>query len=363
MVPRVDNGQISGYRVLIEMDAEVPMYRQVQIHASAAGINGAAVLEIPELGRRPMLRGAEPHPADAGRLKEGSEIVAVDLPPYRTFVGASTAQPIKSLVNTWFPEDQADSLLGRLRTIGQELPESGREVKKTYDGLVERVRPDLKRWKADFEATQKQASAAFDRIGAGKDASPDALVPQLRTLSDDASTVKRPDQRRAAIAAEAFDRAIASARSLGAKVSSMQSMLDDPDTSAGRAGADFGIASQELAATGEEAITSPWRLVGRPAPLQGAERDRTEIVRAYALAAADYKRAMKGIEDALLRDQALLAQEPALAALLRSRWEAANATFDAWRVPMEDLILGVKGAAKETPAAPPAAAPSAPAAP
>jgi hypothetical protein len=350
----------AGYEANIRIDADVPLYRQVQVWASGAGINGESTIEINDTGRRMTMLSPNAAPSEAGLLPPGSSIVAVDPPAYRAFVGNSTAQPLQWLVRTWFPDDPADSLTSRLKSISDELPKQGRELKKGFDGLTERAGPDFRKWKIDFEALRDAGKSAFAKLGVERDAPPGALVPQMRAITQDASELKRPDTARANIAAEAFDRAIASARSLGAKVGSLRSMLGEPDTSMGRAAADFSIASQELSATEREAVTSPWRLAGGPAPLQRAERDRAELVRAYAQAATQYQRAMKGIEDALRRDEPLLAQDPALAELLRSRFEAANALFDRWQGPMEDLLLGTT--AHPGPAAPPGP-PTAPAAP
>lgn len=329
-----------GYDVAVRVDAEVPIYRAARIGASAAGVNGEAVIEVQDTGRRPQMRGANPHPSEAGLLLAGSSIVAVDAPPYRTFVGGSGATPLNSLVQTWFPDDQTDSLWSKLSAVAAELPAQTSSLRTDAAALTDHARTDLRVWKADFEAMRRDGESAFAKLGAGTGAAAAAIVPQMREMADEIANMKRPDTERVQIAFDAFEQAIASARSLGAKVGSLQAMLKEPDTSVGRASADFSIASQELSATEREAVLEPWRLAGGPAASQRGERDRAELVRAYAMAATQFERAMKGIEDSLRRDEKLLATDPALAELLRSRFEAANAMFDAWRLPMEDLILG-----------------------
>ena len=65
-----------------------------------------------------------------------------------------------------------------------------------------------------------------------------------------------------------------------------------------------------------------------------------DLARAYAESAVEWRHAMKSIELALRRDEALLASQPALAALLRSRLDASTRRFEDASRRMADLLVG-----------------------
>ena len=129
-------------------------------------------------------------------------------------------------------------------------------------------------------------------------------------------------------------------------------MLDDADTAFGTTSADYAIAVQDVDATVTEVLRAPWNVVTKPGEAQLAAMARQDLARLYAEAATDHQRAMKGLEDALRRDKALLEKDPALASLLRTRLEAANALFESRLANMESLLLGPAAAAAPAPGTP-----------
>ena len=129
-------------------------------------------------------------------------------------------------------------------------------------------------------------------------------------------------------------------RRLSARSGELSATLSDEELSLGATAADYSISAQELSATKREAVLSPWKLLGTPDEAARRRAAAVDAVRAYAEAATQHRIAMKGVEDALRRDEPLLAKDPALATLLRSRLEAANALFESRLAGMEDVLLG-----------------------
>lgn len=341
IAPIVADGQVTGYDVSIRLQREVPVYRGARFEASAAGINGEAALEIRELGRFKPIRGAVPQPDESGLLPPGTRVAASDPAPFRTAFGASAARPVGDLMDAWFPDPPSeDALPGRLERTFTDVKRRWAPLNATADELRGAARADFAQWRPRFDEARTAASAAFARLGSGTDPAPDALVPQVRAIRTDLESLPDLGLGRATAAADAFDAAVASVRALGARSGELRAMLTDEETSIGASNADFSIAAQELSATETEAVLAPWNLLASPGKAQLDAEARIAVARAYAEAAAEHQRAMKGIEDALRRDGDLLAREPGLAGLLQARLDAANALFRSQADRMESLLIG-----------------------
>jgi hypothetical protein len=280
-------------------------------------------------------------PRIAGRLEPGSTIRASTPDSLRTLGGPQSAKPLRTLVDAWLPDPpREDSLPNMVQRMVDDLPERGSDVKQGFSELSDRVRSDLQSWRTSFEELRTQSESAFAKLGTAGDAPADAVVPQLRAIGDEVGKLPSVESLRTQEASAALDRAVVSAKALGRKSGELRAMLEDADLAMGGTSADYAIASQDLAATEREALTAPWRLFASPNAGERARSGRIAIARAYAEAAADHQRAMKGIEDALRRDAELLARSPGLAELLRSRVEAANARFAEQAARAEELLLG-----------------------
>lgn len=348
IAPIVTDGQVAGYDVSIRVQREVPVYRGARFEASAAGINGEAALEISELGRFKPIRGAVPQPDESGLLPAGSRVAASDPAPFRTAFGANAAKPLNTLVEAWFPEvPSGDALPGRLERAFTDLKQRWTTLNANADWLRTAARADFSEWRPRFDAARTAATAAFARLDGSADAAPDALVPQVRAIRADLESFPDLGLGRATAAADAFDAAVASVRALGARSGELRALLTDDETSIEASNADFSIAAQELSATETEAVLAPWNLLATPGKAQLEAQARITVARAYAEAATEHQRAMKGIEDALRRDRDLLAREPALVGLLQARLDAANALFRTQADRMESMLLGTPVPAPE----------------
>jgi hypothetical protein len=142
-----------------------------------------------------------------------------------------------------------------------------------------------------------------------------------------------------ALATRAIDR-VRHMRVTGGELADLLLGADGSVTDLQRFAADFAIAAQELSATEREAVTNPLGLLGAPDPSPRSLEARTEFARAYAECAVEWRHAMKSIELALQRDQAVLASQPALAELLRSRLDASTRRFEDASRRMADLLVG-----------------------
>ena len=341
VAPTVVDGTVLDYQVHVEIERIVPITQATRFEAVGAGINGESVLEVRNVGRAGPLAGNGRDPQIAGRLAPGATVRATTPDAFRALGGAQNSKPLRKLADTWFPDQPGDdslpSLVGR---IFDDLPERGGGVKTGFRELSDRVRSDLQSWRASFDELSARSESAFAKLGAGDGPAADAVVPQLRAIGDDVGKLPSIESERTQAAAAAIDRAIASAKALGRKSGELRAMLDDADTALGATAADYALASQDLDATGREALTAPWRLFAMPDARDRAVDGRIVVARAFAEAATDHQRAMKGIEDALRRDAELLARSPGLAELLRTRLDAANARFAEQAARAEELLLG-----------------------
>jgi hypothetical protein len=142
----------------------------------------------------------------------------------------------------------------------------------------------------------------------------------------------------------------------------LSDLLTGAGNAMGRLKGDFSIAGQELAATGREAVSAPWRLLARPDANERTQQDALDAAGAYAECAVEWRQAMKAVEDALKRDQAVLQAAPGLAELLRARVDAATTRFEAASAERARRVMqsGPAAPAAPAPAASGAAAPPAP---
>jgi hypothetical protein len=350
-------GVIDHYEALVRVEREVPVCMDSVFEATGAGINGEGTLAIREIGSTRAFRSGGASPETRALAPEMHIFQAVDPPPYQGYVGSKASKPLAALIGRW-SDETPDSLRGRLGTALEEIPTKTRAFKKSTEELKVIGRADIDRWREQYAAVTKEAEAAFAKLGAGKNPSPEAAIPQMNAAAEEARNLPIIETGRIEPTAKAFDSAVAAVKELGAKSGGLRDMMEDTETSLGRVGADASIASQELSATYSEAVTSPWRLFGSPGKAELEADARIGLVRAYAESAAAHQRAMKGIEDALKRDAELLAKEPGLAELLRARLQASNALFEAQSARMEELLLGP--AATPSPASSAAPAPTAP---
>ena len=349
--PKIDGGEISGYRVHIELDREVPVTDRTRIRAESEGVSGESFLVAVNVGRRaPMTQGVS-GPWVQGTLPADSEIPLVPTDAYLTWGGTASSDLMRRLWNLWVP-DEGPGLWERLRATGNGMAEEGGKLSDGWTRLAANVDRDFPRWKQEFVAVRKDTEAAFERLGTSKDASPDTIVPQARQIADDLRNIPRIETERVGEAGAAFDRAIASVKALGRRSADLRAILEDAETSLGSTGADYSLASQDLAATETEAFRAPWRLIASPGDAQRRAEARQDLARLFAEAATEHQRAMKGIEDALRRDRPLLEKDPALASLLRTRLEAANALFESRLADMESLLLGPAAGAAPAPGTP-----------
>jgi ABC-type transporter Mla subunit MlaD len=349
--PELRDGAVEGYVVHVEVDREVPITDRTSIRPESAGVSGESYLVAVNSGRRAPMTQSMTGQGVAGLLPPDSRIRAASSDGYLSWGGAASADLMRDLWEAWVPADGAGpGLWERLSESGTGMRTEGTKLSGEFSKLSADLDRDLPRWKEDFRAVREHADAAFGRIGTGKDAAPDTLVPQLRTIADDVREMPRIETERAERAGDAFDRAVASVKRLGARSAELRDMLDDADTAFGTTSADYALAVQDVDATVTEVLRAPWNVVTEPGDAQLAAMARQDLARLYAEAATDHQRAMKGIEDALRRDKALLEKDPALASLLRTRLEAANALFESRLADMESLLLGPAAGAAPAPA-------------
>lgn len=345
--PDLDGDALRGYVVRIRIDRDVPVTTRTRVEARAEDVSGAAVLAMENVGRPAPMTQAKAGPSMAGLLPEGSEIVASTPDGFRTWGGTASGPSLRKLYDAWFvAATDGKTLPGRLRASYGDLSKSFPEARKEFGRLREDVERDLDAWRAGFAEVRDEASSAMARIGIGAegDGAEGSLKRNLGELGREVRDIPAVESARWARTSDSFDQAVAAVKKVGARAGELRAMLAEAGT-LGDAGADFSVAAQELSAGKAEALRAPWRLLARPDEAQRAKDARIELARAYAEAAAEHQRAMKGIEDALRRDAPLLEKDPALAALLRSRLEAANALFEARLPAMEALLLGPERAA------------------
>lgn len=339
--PVIEAGRVVAYLAHVEVDHDVPVTDRTRVEARAEDVSGDTVLVATFLDRsRPMME-STPSGGIAGRLPPGSEIRAADPDGFLTWGGPANGERLRKLWDTWFGQPaQGKALPAALKDDFAEVESLAGPLRREGAALSDDVRRDFASWRDRLAPLREEATVAFAKLGAAGDAPPESLLPALRDIGAQVRDMPAVETARASRAGESLDRAIASVKGLRQRYGELQGMLAEAETALGSTAADYSIAAQELSATKREAVLSPWRLLGSPGAGDRERTARLEVVRAYAEAAVEHQRALKGVEDALRRDGPLLRTNPALAALLRSRLDEANALFDLRAAAMEELLLG-----------------------
>lgn len=339
--PIIESGRVVAYRASVEVDHDVPVTDRTRVEARAEDVSGDTVLVATFIDRaRPMMESA-PSGGIAGRLPPESEIRASDPDGFLAWGGPKGGERLRKLYDAWLGVPaQGAPLPAALKDAYGEIERLAVPLRHEGAALAEDARRDFDAWKTRLVPLREEASAAIAKIGAGGDPSPDALVPVLRDLGTQVRDMPAVETARANRAGDSLDRAIASVKGVRQRYAELQAMLSDAETALGTTAADYSIAAQEFSAGTREVTLSPWRLLGSPGEGDRARAARLEAARAFAEAAVDHQRALKGVEDALRRDGPLLRTNPALAELLRARLDEANALFDLRTAAMEELLLG-----------------------
>ncbi|MBM4099830.1 MAG: hypothetical protein FJ260_07745 [Planctomycetes bacterium] len=339
--PRIAGGELKSYEVTLAIDPEVPLYEGMRFRTTAGGINGDAQVEIYDTGRAKAVFGGGVgtdlrRPLDRERVH-----VATKRDPLGAWFGTEGAGNVDKLLATWWPGEHAtDRLAGRLEGIATGVPDRISSLRQDAKDTWKRMSADFDEWGLRYERIAAEAESAIADLGTGKDAAAGSVGRTIADIKDD--WAKLPDLRteRAGDIETDFDRASAALKSMMAQVDTLRGSASDLTGAMGEIGAQGLLALQEFDAAYDDALRAPWRLLERPDDAYRAAAEREETVRAFAEAATAHRWALKGIDEALRRDEALMRAEPALAGMLRARLEAANAEFDAHRARMEELLLG-----------------------
>lgn len=330
-------GEIDAYDVRIALRSNVRLYQGVRIEAAADPVSGDGAIEIVALGDFPMsgitqgVGGARPAPDP---IPEGTRIKSVPPPAYRAFVGTRGSRHLRTLV------DQIPQLKDRFTQIGDDLSARTKALATAFEALSDAVTADWDDWSREFARIRDAAESAIAKLGAGKDAPPDGVLPQLRAVRDDLPSAGKSERMRAEFTVGTLKEATRLLDVLRAHGKEFAVALEHAEHGLQKGMADFSIASQELAATEREAVTSPWRLLASPDEAQRAREARLEEARIYAEAAVDFDRAMAAVRDSLVRDAAVLENSPALAELLRTQVDAATRTFESATRRFLDMMIG-----------------------
>jgi ABC-type transporter Mla subunit MlaD len=351
-------GEIAAYDVQIAIRSDIRLYRGVRIEAAADPVSGDGAIEISALGDFPMA--GSPHAMGDGEspepLPEGTRIKSTPAPAYRTFVGTKGSRHLRTLI------DQIPALKEQYAQIGDDLPERVKALRSAFDALTAAARTDWDDWRRDFDVARDAAESAIAKLGAGADPAPDSVMPQLRAVRDALPAAGKSERMRAEFTAGTLRSAIRTVDALRAHGKDFAAALDHAEHGLQKGLADFSIASQELAATGSEALLSPWRLLASPDAAQRTREARLGEARVYAEAAVDFDRAMAAVRQSLVRDAALLERTPALAQLLRTQVDAATRTFEDHTRRFMDMLIGAPAAGSRPGQLPVAPAPGSPAA-
>ena len=339
--PVMEDGHVHGYDVHIRVSRTVPLYAAAKVGRGPGSVSGETQIEVWDTGAHEARRTADRN--DDGPVPAGAEFRARDADAFKTYFGLSLGGRIRELMQSWAPAEPGTGLPARIETIGDEISARFRELRTTAGTLTDRVREDGTKWQEDLKAARAAADSAIAKLGTAKDAPQSAVVPQLRQAKADldslsAMSFEQADQADA-LATRAIDR-VRHMRMTGGELADLLLGADGSVTDLQRFTADFAIAAQELSATEREAVTNPLGLLGAPDASPRSLEARTEFARAYAECAVEWRHAMKSIELALQRDGAVLASQPALAELLRSRLDASTRRFEDASRRMADLLVG-----------------------
>lgn len=339
--PAMEDGHVHGYDVHIRVSRSVPLYAAAKVGRGPGSVSGDTQIEVWDTGEHEARRNSDR--GDDAPVAAGAEFRARDADAFKTYFGLSLGGRVRELMQSWAPAEPGTGLPARLETMGEDMAARFREMRAAAAALTDRVREDGTRWQEELKAARDAADSAIAKLGTAKDAPQTALVPQLRQAKADLDSLSSMSFDRAdqadALATRAIDR-VRHMRVTGGELADLLLGADGSVTDLQRFAADFAIAAQELSATEREAVTNPLGLLGAPDPSPRSLEARTEFARAYAECAVEWRHAMKSIELALQRDQAVLASQPALAELLRSRLDASTRRFEDASRRMADLLVG-----------------------
>jgi ABC-type transporter Mla subunit MlaD len=339
--PTFRDGRVDGYNVHIRVSRTVQLYASARMGRGQGSVSGDTPLEVWDTGKATARRSADVD--DDAPSSAGAQFQARDPDPFKTYFGLSAGGRIKELAAAWAPEKPASGLMARLEAVGEDVSARFRELRATAGTLADRVREDSTKWQEELKAARASADSAIAKLGTAKDAPAGTVVPQLRQAKAELDALSALSFDRADQVDVLANRAIESIRHMrvtGGELSDMLLGADRSVTDLQRFAADFGIAAQELSATEREAVTNPLGLFGAPDRSPRSLESRAELARAYAESAVEWRHAMKSIELTLSRDQSLLASQPALVELLRSRLDASTRRFEDASARMADLLLG-----------------------
>ena len=339
--PTFTDGRVDGYEVHILVSRSVPLFAAAKVGRGPGSVSGDTQIEVWDTGEHEVRRNADRD--DDGPVPAGAEFRARDADAFKTYFGLSLGGRVRELMGSWAPDEPGAGLPARIETIGEDISARFRELRATAGTLTDRVREDGEKWQEELKAARAAADSAIAKLGTAKDAPATAVVPQLRQAKADldalsAMSFERADQADA-LATRAIER-VRHMRVTGGDLADLLIGADGSVTDLQRFASDFAIAAQELSATEREAVTNPLGLLGGPDPSPRSPEARAEFARAYAECAVEWRHAMKSIELALQRDRAVLASQPALAELLRSRLDASTRRFEDASRRMADMLLG-----------------------
>ena len=339
--PTMTDGRVSGYDVHIRVSRAVSLYAAAKIGRGPGSVSGDTQVEVWDTGEADARRSSDP--ADDAPVPPGAEFRARDADAFKTYFGLSLGGRVRELRASWAPDEPGTGLAARIESVGEDMSARFKELRTAAGTLVDRVREDTPKWQEEFRAARDAADSAIAALGTAKDAPPDRIVPQLRQAKAELDALSEMSFARADQVDVLATRAIEKVRRMrvaGGQLADMLLGADRSVTDLQRLASDFSIAAQELSATEREAITNPLGLLGGPDRSPRSLEDRMDLARAYAESAVEWRHAMKSIELALRRDEALLASQPALAALLRSRLDASTRRFEDASRRMADLLVG-----------------------
>lgn len=335
VAPRFEGEEIAGYRVDFELEEDVPLYRSARIQASGGPLAGDSVLEIIDVGRGPNLPGPQPLVNRSVRPAEpGDTFDAVNPAEFDSLVGPGNSSRLRDLVQAF-----AD-LKGPITAMAEDGPVRVTGFRTEWRGLMDAVLQDVDAWREQWKQLAADAEHAVAKLGAAEGAPADAVVPALRSLRDDMSTIDlQANAARAKALGASLSGAVGTLDSIQAQVFAFRNAVDDAYSGLGLAAADFALAGQQLSATEKEVIAAPWKLFGSPSAMQIARSNRVDEARMFAQAATEYEAAVAAIRQSLADDSAMLVRTPGLAELLSNRLGAASAAFDAAMQRFADALL------------------------
>lgn len=360
--PTFEGGKVRAYDVHVVIRRAVTLRRGAVVGRTTGSVSGDEAIEVRYIGRpRGSMAGAPNQSAPSDTvLAPGTVIQASPPEPWRATIGADSAPRLNALIAAWRPDAPTKPLAAELGEALDDARARFNAIRDPVQALADRVREDWPKWSDELARSRALADSAIAKLGIGADAAPGAIIPSLRGMKDDFAALDAIAFSKASDAMRRFEDAVTAVRHMRLAGTELSDLLTGAGNAMGRLKGDFSIAGQELTATGREAVSQPWRLLARPDADERAQQDALDAAGAYAECAVEWRQAMKAVEDALKRDQAVLRAAPGLAELLRSRVDAATARFEAASAEMARRVMQSDPAAGATPAVRGATVPPAP---